>query len=213
MPVNYYPKYIVNLWTCFMPPQQYPEHFYTRDKPLEAGSMLAACPFLTDAPFHRRLLLLAEHSQTGSMAFVLNEYSGYRLGELLPGFDGFDLPVWTGGPVESNTLHIVQVQSAGLAGSTELAPGIWWNAYPTQTMHLAAEGQLDKKKWHFFLGYAGWSPQQLQSEYEERVWIAGNYNPRFLPQMKQDNLWAQFLQTLGEPYTWLSTAPCHPSLN
>jgi putative transcriptional regulator len=196
-----------------MSPKQNLKQSFGVDHPLVAGTLLAACPFLSDAPFYRRLLLLAEHSPAGSVAFVLNEYSGYRLGELLPGFEGWDVPVWTGGPVEGDTLHIVQIQSAGLAESTEVAPGIWWNAHPAKAMQLASEGLLDMEKWYFFLGYSGWSPRQLEREIEECCWIIGSLNPLYLPKEKSPHGWSQFLIELGSPYSWLSNAPAHPSLN
>jgi putative transcriptional regulator len=196
-----------------MQPKHNPKQAHRLNQTLVSGTMMAACPFLSDAPFHRRLLLLAEHSCSGSVAFVLNEYSGFRLGELLPGFAGWDVPVWTGGPVEDDTLHIVQVQSAGLADSTEIIPGIWWNAHPAKAMKLANEGLLDQTKWYFFLGYAGWSPRQLEHEFDDHHWILGHYNPYFLPDEGSRSQWAQFLIDLGEPYNWLSGAPTHPSLN
>lgn len=196
-----------------MSSQQNPKQSFGLDQPLVAGTLFAACPFLSDAPFYRRLLLLAEHRPSGSVAFVLNEYSGYRLGALLPGFAGWDAPVWTGGPVETDTLHIVQVQSPGLADSIELLPGIWWNAHPAQAMKLAAEGLLDQNKWYFFLGYAGWSARQLEQEYEDHYWISGPYHPDLMPREGSIAPWSQFLYKLGEPYSWLSRAPRHPSLN
>jgi len=196
-----------------MSPKQNSKHFFEIDHPLKAGAMMAACPFLSDEPFYRKLLLLAEHGPSGSVAFVLNEYSGYRLSELLPGFAGWDVPVWTGGPVEGDTLHMVQVQAAGLADSTALAPGIWWNARPDMAMQMASEGLLDPNKWFFFLGYSGWSVQQLEREYEEHCWIIGHYSPLYLPKEGSPHGWTQFLISMGAPYSWLSNAPAHPSLN
>jgi len=115
--------------------------------------------------------------------------------------------------VERDTLHIIQVQAAGLAESTELVPGIWWNAHPAQALHLASEGLLDSEKWYFFLGYTGWSPGQLESEYDEHYWIPGPCSHRFLPMDGLDNQWSDFLTGLGTPYDWLIRAPSHPSLN
>lgn len=190
-----------------------PDRPYTPPSPLQAGTLLAACPFLSDAPFRRRLLLLAEHGLSGSVGFVLNDYSGYRLGELLPGFEGWDIPVWTGGPVERDTLHIVQIQSPRLAECDEMVPGIWWNAQPAEVMRLAGEGLLESEKWFFFLGYAGWSPGQLESEFGDHYWISGPYQRALMPREGSATQWSDFLDGLGAPFAWLSRAPMHPSMN
>ncbi|HMJ47581.1 MAG TPA: YqgE/AlgH family protein, partial [Ferruginibacter sp.] len=72
-----------------------------------AGILLIADPFLKDPNFLRTVVILCEHQKEGSFGFVLNKQIELTLGELITDLEGYQLPVYYGGPVQMNTIHFL----------------------------------------------------------------------------------------------------------
>ena len=64
-----------------------------------------------------------------------------------------------------------------------------------------------------FVGYAGWSAGQLESELEEESWLVLPAEPDDLFSDDPDGLWSAVLRRQGGPYALLSLMPPDPSLN
>ena len=64
-----------------------------------------------------------------------------------------------------------------------------------------------------FVGYAGWSAGQLESELEEESWLVLPAEPDDLFSDDPDGLWSTVLRRQGGPYALLSLMPPDPSLN
>ena len=64
-----------------------------------------------------------------------------------------------------------------------------------------------------FVGYAGWSAGQLESELEEESWLVLPAEADDLFSDDPDGLWSAVLRRQGGPYALLSLMPPDPSLN
>ena len=61
-----------------------------------------------------------------------------------------------------------------------------------------------------FVGYAGWSAGQLESELEEESWLVLPAEPDDLFSDDPDGLWSAVLRRQGGPYALLSLMPPDP---
>ena len=92
----------------------------------EPGILLIADPFLKDPNFLRTVVLLCDHKDEGSFGFVLNKQIEQTLDELLENFEGFELPVYYGGPVNMDTVHFLHQYPEQIPDSQEVMKGVYW---------------------------------------------------------------------------------------
>jgi len=77
------------------------------------GSLLISEPFLVDSYFKRSVVLLSEHDDKGTLGFILNKPTDVTLNEAVDDFPDFKVPLYFGGPVETDTLFYIHRTSAG----------------------------------------------------------------------------------------------------
>ncbi len=154
------------------------------ESPLK-GKVLVASPALLDPNFARAIVLILQHDEHGAMGLVLNRPLETTVGEAwtqvsaVP-YENGD-PLYQGGPVEGplmvvhrdasrGQMEIVGVGGAGEAGAGGTG-GIYLSSDADAVKGLVADVAEPMK---FFVGYAGWSPRQLEAELVEGAWqVAG----------------------------------------
>ena len=78
---------------------------------------------------------------------------------------------------------------------------------------LIGKGEIKDEDMRFFLGYAGWSPNQLENELSEHAWIVTELDCKTIMADPDLNLWQDTLEGLDGKYrTWINF-PENPSLN
>ncbi len=93
---------------------------------LEKGMLLVAEPsIIGDMSFHRSVILLAEHSTSGSVGFILNKPLAYTLNDLIPEINAFHT-IYNGGPVEQDNLYFMHTIPELIPESIEISNGIYW---------------------------------------------------------------------------------------
>ena len=74
---------------------------------MNPGTLLVATPsVMGDGNFHRALVLLVNHGDSGSIGFILNKKIEYTLDEVLEGVLSKQ-PLYFGGPVEPDNLFYI----------------------------------------------------------------------------------------------------------
>ena len=179
----------------------------------QKGNFLLSEPFLTDPNFWRSVVLLTEHNEDGSFGFVLNRPTGYQLNEVAPELPRLDAPVYMGGPVQKDSLHFLHRIDALKPSGEEIIPGIWWGGDYGLLQSLMEKGEIDPEHIRFFIGYAGWGPEQLEGEMEQKTWILSPGRVSFTFSQDPQNLWRNILRTMGTKYQMMSNYPVDPSLN
>ena len=90
-----------------------------RTKPKQ-GSILISEPSLRDFYFRQSVILLAEHNEDGSFGVIINKPIEARLKDIIKGFTGYNLPVYLGGPVKTDSIFFIHLsrlrKAARLAG-------------------------------------------------------------------------------------------------
>ena len=90
------------------------------------GKLLIAEPSLTgDVSFNRSVVLIAEHSQEGSVGFILNKPLEYTINDLVSEI-AVPFQVYNGGPVEQDNLYFIHKVPHLIDKSVEISNGIYW---------------------------------------------------------------------------------------
>jgi putative transcriptional regulator len=182
------------------------------DRP-KSGCLLIPDAFLPDPNFSRSVVLLVEHNEDGSLGFVLNKASGYTLEQLVHNM-ACNAPVWTGGPVQPETLHWLH-RYQQLEGAVEISNGIYWGGDYEQLKTGLQNGNFRQEDLRFFHAYSGWAAGQLENELAEGSWIISEASAAvvFNPLKSEQQLWKTLMKALGGEYALLANAPEKPWLN
>ncbi len=180
---------------------------------LSKGRLLVAEPsILNDTSFNRSVILLSEHNDEGSIGFIINKPSKYTLNDLIPEIES-DLIIYHGGPVSNHPLYFVHKAPDLIPDSIKIANGIFWGGDFEKIQELLQDGILKKGDIRFFLGYSGWSKDQLQDELETTSWIVIENNYQNIFAISHQSFWKDQLMKFGGEYKIWANAPEDPNLN
>ncbi len=175
--------------------------------------MLLSEPFLTDPYFKRAAILLCEHNDEGSFGFVLNNYLDISLDQIMNGLPELSTRVSAGGPVNSSNLYYLHTLGDFIIDSKEIAKGIYLGGDFEHLKEEIAKGNVGSNQVRFFVGYSGWSANQLEEEMTQNSWYVAEAKPEIVMNIKSDNLWAEFLESMGPKYAKMIDLPIDPNLN
>ena len=136
------------------------------------GMFLLASPGLSDPRFARTVILLLEYGETGALGLVVNRPTELALSDALvdplPGAEGH--AVFFGGPVEHRRL-IALARSPDAVGDAHHVVGDVYASGSLDTLRAMLEREGHGADVHAYLGYAGWSPGQLDAELARGDWV------------------------------------------
>jgi len=181
---------------------------------LQKGQLLIAEPsIIGDLSFNRSVILLADHNEEGSVGFILNKPLEYTINDLIPEIEA-SFKIYNGGPVEQDNLYFIHTIPKLIPNSIEISNGIFWGGDFELTKSLINEGKINKEDVRFFLGYTGWSANQLESELQSNSWIitTNNHKSSILGK-SSSQFWKEKIIELGGEYLIWSNAPENPILN
>ena len=148
------------------------------------GQLLIAMPVMSDRRFARSVIYLCAHSEDGAMGLVINQRASHisfpdlleRLG-IVPSRaeDGLpkdinSMPIHVGGPVETGRGFVLHSSDYFATDSTlPIEDGVCLTA-TIDILKAMATGEGPNRAM-LALGYAGWSPGQLESEIQANGWL------------------------------------------
>lgn len=178
------------------------------------GYLLVSVPDLLDPNFLQSVTLLVEHTADGALGLVLNRPTDSTIGQIWEELTQrpceMDYQIHQGGPCEGllSVLH----------GESELACGnVFGDLYFTQDPGKIEQLiELEVHPAKFFVGYAGWSPGQLEAELESGSWLTTSalMDDVF---SDQEELWRQLRSRISQSKWWdklnIRNVPDDPSVN
>ena len=175
--------------------------------------LLSDTTILSDATFNRTVILVSDYSDDGAVGFILNKPIAATLNELISDINA-DFTVYNGGPVEQTNLYFVHTIPDLIPDSIEIADGLFWGGNFEITKTLINQNQIKKHNIRFFLGYCGWSFNQLEQEIEKKSWVLIDNNEKTgLFKINSATFWRTKIVDLGGDYPLWSNAPENPILN
>ena len=182
-------------------------------KPKKGHLLIAEPSIIGDISFNRSVVLLADHTNEGSIGFILNKPFDFSLKDLVSDID-LDFKVYNGGPVEQDNLYFVHKIPELIPNSIEISNGLFWGGDFDVVMELINTEEISDKDIRFFLGYSGWDENQLENELASNSWVVVEnvYKTRIISK-KEDSFWKEKMLELGGKYSIWSNAPENPSYN
>lgn len=185
------------------------------DSEPRVGDVLLSEPFLDDAYFGRKAVLICEHNEEGTFGFVLNNFIALDLNDLMDGLPEIEARISVGGPVKSSSLYYLHTRPEMIEGSIEVVDGVCMGGDFESVVRLLKDGVLQADEIRFFIGYAGWSGAQLQDEIQSRSWFVTRTNRTVImdTSLPEEDIWKHLVSSLGEDYAHVANTPPDPSVN
>lgn len=178
----------------------------------KVGALLISEPFNPEPSFKRSVVLVSQHSQKGTIGFIVNKPTPLGINEALEDFPAFDAPVFWGGPIKLDSIYYVHT-FANLKGCKKILPGLYWGGDYNQLKLMVECGEVSPDQIKFLAGFAAWVPDQLEDEiYSDNWWIteADVYST-----LKEEPtvVWGKVLRKMGHVYGILNDFPEDPGIN
>jgi len=181
---------------------------------LDRGKILLSEPFLGDTTFERSVVLLCEHNDNGAFGFMLNKSTSLTINAVLEETVPFEKDLFLGGPVAQDSLFfLIRQNQAILDGAMHIKDDLYWGGDFEHLKELIKEEVLDINNCRFFLGYSGWSEEQLEAELESKSWIVTDIHSEEMFVKNPQSMWQNILRKMGGNYKALSNYPIDPRLN
>lgn len=183
-----------------------------------AGSFLIAMPSLADPNFWRSVVLIGVHSdQEGAFGLVVNRPLDLELDQVLSELgdpvEGCSASsVLCGGPVQPQQGFVLFEHTAAVADDEviTIAEAVTISG-SSEVLSDLAHGRLPGR-FELMLGYAGWSPGQLEREIEENSWLVAPLDLAILFEVPAEDRWVAALRSIGvEPGTLVDLGDTVPS--
>jgi putative transcriptional regulator len=137
---------------------------------------LIAMPNMADPYFSRSLTYICEHNDRGALGLVVNRPIDMTLQALLERLsirmrdsEFADAPVYFGGPVQTDRGFVLHAPAGDWQATLRVGEAI---GLTTSKDILEAVGRGEgPRRMLVTLGYAGWSPGQLEHEISQNAWL------------------------------------------
>ena len=140
------------------------------------------------------------------MGFILNKPLEINLSNIFSGVSK-KLKLFFGGPVSEDKLFCIHKSELKLKSSKKITEYLSYGLDLDEIISKTENGELDEENVMFFLGYSGWSDQQLKDEIDENFWKINKDYSKNIFEKSNENLWNKLTKKIeGDSYIW-SNAP------
>ena len=156
----------------------------------QRGMFLVAGPRLPDPRFAHTVVLLLKYDETGALGLVINRPTQLSLRDALvtPPPGSADHLVYSGGPVEHQRL-IALLRSPDAVGDAQHLFGDVYASGSFDTLRQTLERDGHAADVRTYVGYAGWSPGQLDAELARGDWIVTPADAESIFDAPPDEVW------------------------
>lgn len=178
------------------------------------GTLLISEPFMADPNFRRTVVLLTENNAEGTVGYVLNQKSDLLLKDVISDCWDAQMQIFIGGPVANDTLHFIHTIPEKIEGGIDLGNGLFWGGNFESLKAQINNYAIKEEEIKFFIGYSGWSKDQLSGELEMNAWIVSDkFDPEMVLGDDGLNIWKEAVLNMGIKYAHITNFPHDPNLN
>jgi putative transcriptional regulator len=163
---------------------------------LGAAKLLVASRDLLDPNFVKTVILLVHDDGDKVLGLILNRRTDVQLSAALPALKaakGRADRMYSGGPVDATTVFAMIESPAKVEG----APRVFDDVYLILTRALLEQNisaRRDPGVFHIYLGYAGWTSDQLKGEVELGAWFVFPADAATVFDTDPDTLWSRMIR-------------------
>jgi len=171
--------------------------------------LIIASPVLTSSIFEKACIYISDYDKkAGYEGFILNHQTDQYVKDVYNKLSGKplgELPVYFGGPVESDSLHFIILQSTDGDNLT----------CQSHVNVARANYALDEPNTIVLpcLGYSGWTVGQLENEFEHHTWFFDKPTSNLTKRKLNRGLWKKLLSEISPYHQLIANAPTNPLTN
>ena len=166
------------------------------------GQLLVSLPQMQDTRFTHAVIFVCGHDDQGAMGLVLNKIIDHLSFEDLLSQLNIEksqrtpsLPIYYGGPVEMGRGFVLHSPDFMSELSIQISNDFALSA-TLDIIEAIAQGKGPQNKL-LALGYAGWSPGQLEAELMSNSWLQVTADSHLVFKTDRQNLWIKTLAKIG----------------
>lgn len=180
------------------------------------NNLLIAMPSLNETYFGQSVILLCSHSDEGAMGLILNKVSDLDFAEFveklqqelgaehsLPSVRSAPVKVHVGGPVDVGRGFVLHSADYMNSSSMRVSENIAITATLDIIKAIISENGPDKAL--LCLGYAGWSPGQLEEEIADNSWLTCPLDEDAIFHPNIEDIYTKSLASIGVDLSMLSS--------
>jgi len=167
------------------------------------NSLLIATPNMGDPRFQFSVIYVVSHDTSGAMGIIVNKgKADLQISDLLDqiGISGevrvADTSVLDGGPVDIDRGFVLH-SSDYFRPETSLKCSETLSLTSTKDVLESLVADNHPKNALLAIGYAGWSPGQLEGEIADNFWLVGDADDALIFSQDLDGKWAASLADMG----------------
>lgn len=162
---------------------------------LAPGKLLVASRGLPDPNFAKTVVLLVHYDEKGVLGLVLNQRTEVPISKV------FDLkaakdrsdPVYIGGPVEHSAVFALFQSTERVEKAENIFDGVYLVS-DKGAFEQVLSTHPEPDVFHVYLGYAGWTQDQLRAEVKAGAWFVFPADTAAIFNPHPDFLWLQMIR-------------------
>ncbi|MCI0382120.1 MAG: YqgE/AlgH family protein [Chlamydiae bacterium] len=181
---------------------------------LNKGALLIASPEIDSGIYFRCVILLCEHSPTGSFGLIINKSLELELPEELVNLQKSTNPhvaIRAGGPIQPNQMMLLHSDASLEDHALKICEGVFLGG-DLQFLQQAVNDS-NGPNLRLCFGYTGWIAGQLEREFLSGNWFLFPGSSKQVFDTPPEKLWQTILREMGGKYATLSMIPEDLSLN
>jgi len=181
---------------------------------LERGTFLISSPEIDAGLFFRGVILLCEHTPSGSFGLIINKPLDIEIPPELINITDASNPsigLRAGGPLQTNQMMILHDSPDIPEQTLRVCDGIYLGGDLDFLQEIINDSQGPRVRLCF--GYVGWDAGQLEREFLDGQWYLKGASSNHLFEVAPEKLWQTLLKEMGGKYATLSMIPEDLSLN
>lgn len=163
---------------------------------LGPGRVLVASRQLGDPNFAEAVILLVHYDTDGVIGLILNRRTKIPVSRVLAQVKAAKNrsdPVYLGGPVETSAVFALLQSSHNLDKANRVFGSVYWISAKT-ALEKAISSRPDPSVFHVYLGYAGWTTDQLSNEVRLGGWFIFQADQHTVFNANPDALWREMIK-------------------
>lgn len=160
------------------------------------GLFLIAKPSLVDPNFARTVVLVTQTEDASTVGVIINRPTSLKLADMLKGQEhpvhNYRHPVYFGGPVMRQVVvSLFRSEKPPEHAAFHVLKTVYLTMHPDNIAMLLAEPNA---RYRLYVGFAGWAPRQLESEFMRDGWFVLPADEATLFRDKTDGLWEELVE-------------------
>jgi putative transcriptional regulator len=167
-----------------------------RPADLAAGKMLVASRDLPDPNFAKTVVLLVQYDDEGVVGLILNRRSKVPISQVLEDLESAkdrSDPIYAGGPV-GRTDVLALLRSHGKPDDAKRVFGDICLVSTKDLLQKALASRSEGDVVHVYLGYSGWTMEQLAHEVDLGAWYIFRGDAEAVFDSNPDSLWSRLIR-------------------